>query len=83
MQNAECECNSGELRGPLPDQARVTRQRTTDIDMAGDGVDFLTVDQQLDTLDRRQVGGDGVDDRVDRQQLGQRPAGMRGRDASC
>src|SRR5215217_3578202 len=68
------------LRSCFPHEASIARERTTHIDMAGDGVDLLAVDEDLDALDRWQVGGDGIDDRVDREQFGQRPAGMSDRD---
>ena len=37
--------------------------------MAGEGVHFLAVDEDLHALDGRQVDGDGVDDRVDGEQF--------------
>ena len=46
------------------------------VDVTGERVDFLAVDQDLHARDRRQVDGQRVDDRVDREQLVERPARM-------
>ena len=53
------------------------------IDVAGERVDLLAVDEHLHRRDRRQVGGQRVDDRVDGQQFVLRAAGMRGDDLAA
>ena len=83
--NAKCKCKCkrsaealhfafGSTCPLLTDERRVSRQRPPDVDVAGDGVHFLAVDENLDALHGGEVGGDGVDDRVDRQEFGERTA---------
>src|SRR5262245_12606117 len=45
--------------------------------MARQGVDLLALDENLHTLDAREVRGHGIDDRVDGQRLGRCAAGRR------
>ena len=52
------------------------RERTTEVDVAGEGVELLAVDEQLDGGDRRQVGRQRVDERPDGQELVGRSAGV-------
>ena len=58
------------------DPGQILRERTPQIDVAGERVDFLAVDEHLHARDRRQVHGERVDDRVDGEQLVERAAGM-------
>ena len=59
----------------LPDERRVALERTPHVDVAGERVGFLAVDEQLHALHALQVGGDRVDDRVDREQSACVPPG--------
>src|SRR3954462_3533744 len=61
----------------LLDPAQILGERLPQIDMAGERLDFLAVDEHLHGGDRGQVDGERVDDRVNSEQLVQRPAGMR------
>src|SRR5258706_9155649 len=61
-------------------EGSVLLERTAQIDMPGERIRFLAPDEDLHAPDRREVRGDGVDDRVDGQQLGRRSARMSGRD---
>src|SRR5215218_2312039 len=55
-------------------------ERMPQVDMTCECVDFLAAHENLHALDRRQVHGEGVDDRIDREDLVQRSAGMLRRD---
>src|SRR3954465_4617732 len=57
---------------------QIFRQRPPEIDMAGQRVHFLAVDEQLDVGDGGQVDGERVDDRIDGEQLVDGAARMRG-----
>jgi hypothetical protein len=48
--------------------------------VSGERIGFLPANEDLHALDRREVRGDGVDERVDGQQLGGRSARMSGGD---
>src|SRR5215207_204811 len=71
---------SRSLRSGWTDERAVGRQRPAEVDVPGQGIDFLAVDQDLDAGDRRQVDGQGVDDGVDGEQLVERPARVRAGD---
>ena len=49
-----------------------------EVDVSGQRVDFLAVDEDLHARDRRQVHRQRVDDRVDGEELVERPAGVLG-----
>src|SRR5687767_534025 len=55
----------------------------TKVDVAGQRVRFLAVDQNLHVRDRRQVDRERVDDGVDGEQLVERAAGMLGTDVAA
>src|SRR5690349_17834678 len=71
---------SDRIPASLLDPTEIFGERLPQIDVAGEGLDFLAVDEHLHAGDRGQVDGERVDDRVDREQLVQRPAGMRADD---
>ena len=59
------------------DPLQALLERMPQVDVTGQCVDLLAVDENLHPRDRRQVHGDRIDDRVDREELVERAAGMR------
>ena len=74
MQNAEFGMEAGSFLIRLTHERNVSRERTTQVDMACDGIGFLAVDEDLHAPRGGQIGGDGVDDGVDGEELVQRAA---------
>src|SRR5215813_2872392 len=66
------------LCGPLvfDRDLQILRQGTSKVNVSGEGVDFLPIDQQLHPCDRGKVEGERVNDGVDRQHLAQRTTRM-------
>ena len=61
-----------------PDPFQVLLQRMSEVDVSGQRVDLLALDEDLHARDCRQIRRQRVDDRVDREELVEGPAGVPG-----